>query len=304
MEDISQEKKSGKGKTITIILLLLLLLGSVGSNVFLWNKEQHASNLAISKIDTLQSLNLLRDSLYNELAIEQEKVANLRLEISLYQGENDSLLQLLNQKESKINALRLLISQGGSGKSFRALKDSIAIFRMNNFAFKSKVDTLLLQNADYLAKLNEQETTITQLAQDKSALSKKVNIASQPNVGPIRVEPQYNKKGVFTPIYKSKKVERLLITFDLLNNKLTDKPIDKKYVIRIKNPDGIILSNNNSKLTNIDDVYTHEENITFNGEQQKIKINYTQDAAYKKGKYSVELRDGKELKHSFNFELL
>jgi len=95
-----------------------------------------------------------------------------------------------------------------------------------------------------------------------------------------------------------------MITFDLLNNKLTDQPINKKYIIRIKNPDGIILSNSNSRLTNIDDVFTHEEDVTFNGTQQKIKIEYNQDAAYKKGKYSVELRDGKEIKHTFSFELL
>jgi hypothetical protein len=304
MDDSAQEKKSGKGKTVTIVLLLLLLLGSVGSNIFLWNKEQHSTDIALSKIDTLQSLNLLRDSLYNELAIEQEKVANLRLEISLYQGENDSLLQLLNEKESKINSLRALISQGGSGKSYRALKDSIAVFRNNNLAFRTRVDSLLLQNEAYLAKLNEQESTISQLEKDKSTLSKKVNIAAQPNVGPIRVEPQYDKKGIFTPIYKAKKVERLMITFDLLNNKLTDQPINKKYIIRIKNPDGIILSNSNSRLTNIDDVFTHEEDVTFNGTQQKIKIEYNQDAAYKKGKYSVELRDGKEIKHTFSFELL
>jgi hypothetical protein len=304
MDDSAQEKKHGKGKTVTIVLLLLLLLGSVGSSIFLWNKEQHSTGIALSKIDTLQSLNSLRDSLYNELAIEQEKVANLRLEISLYQGENDSLLQLLKGKESKINSLRALIGQGGSGKSYRALKDSIAVFRNNNLAFRTRVDSLLLQNEAYLAKLNEQESTISQLEKEKSTLSKKVNIAAQPNVGPVRVEPQYDKKGIFTPINKAKKVERLMITFDLLNNKLTAQPINKKYIIRIKNPDGIILSNSNSRLTNIDDVFTHEEDITFNGTQQKIRIEYTQDAAYKKGKYSVELRDGKEIKQTFSFELL
>jgi flagellar basal body-associated protein FliL len=50
MDDSAQEKKHGKGKTVTIVLLLLLLLGSVGSSIFLWNKEQHSTGIALSKI--------------------------------------------------------------------------------------------------------------------------------------------------------------------------------------------------------------------------------------------------------------
>jgi hypothetical protein len=114
----------------------------------------------------------------------------------------------------------------------------------------------------------------------------------------------YAKKGVFIPIYKSKKVERLQITFDVLGNKLTDKAVKKDYMVRVMDPDGIVLSNNNTKLSNSDDLYTIKESVTFNGVQQKIKENFTQTPSYKKGKYKVELKEGDEVKQTFSFELL
>lgn len=102
----------------------------------------------------------------------------------------------------------------------------------------------------------------------------------------------------------SLKVERLQITFDVLGNKLTDKAVKKDYMVRVMDPDGIVLSNNNTKLSNSDDVYTVKESVTFNGVQQKIKVNFTQTPSYKKGKYKVELKEGDEVKQTFSFELL
>src|SRR6185295_9076728 len=111
----------------------------------------------------------------------------------------------------------------------------------------------------------------------KKTLTDKVNIAAQPVVGPITVTPQYEKKGMYIPIYKAKKVDRLQITFEVMGNKLTDKTVEKEYIVRIKNPDGIVLSNDNKTVRSSDDVYTVKESVSFNGTAQPIKINFTQE---------------------------
>jgi flagellar basal body-associated protein FliL len=305
MEETSLEpKKSGNGKTVAIILLLLLLIGSGIGNFFLFNKEQNSTALVSSKIDSINAYHSLKDSLITALEEEEQKVAGLREEIIMYQNDNDSLKQLLDEKIAKIASLRSMINNGGSPGKLRALKDSLNIMSAQNMAFKSQVDTLLYQNEDYLAKLQERENQINALESQKKTLNDKVNIAAQPSVGPVIVTPMYQKKGIYIPVYKAKKIERLLITFDVLGNKLTDKAVKREYVVRVIDPDGIVLSNNNNQLSNSDDVYTAKEQVTFNGTQQKIKINYTQKPSYKKGAYKVELKEGSEVKQNFSFELM
>jgi|GEM_PF-1303184 len=303
-ENVLIQPKKSKGKGLLVTLLLLLLAGSGVGNYFLWNKEKTASALAVSKLDSLKSYHSLKDSLYAALAEEEQKVEGLRAEILLYQSDNDSLKQLLDEKMAKIASLRAMVAGGGSSGKLRALKDSLSRIQSENMAFRSEMDTLLLQNEDYAARLQQRENEITALEAQKRILSDKVNIAAQPSVGPVIVTPMYQKKGVYMPIYKAKKVERLQITFDVLGNKLTDKKVDKEYAVRVIDPDGIVLSNSNTKLSNSDDVYTAKENVIFNGTQQKIKINFTQSPAYKKGKYKVELKEGSEIKQTFSFELI
>lgn len=306
MEELEKEQpKKSKGKSIVIGLLSLLLVGSGVSNFMLWQKEKESTAIAVSSIDSLKLNQKIKDSLNNELIDEIAKTESLRAEIMIYEGENDSLKQILAEKEARIASIRAQLNGGGlSNSKLRALKDSLVVIRTENNDFKTKLESLLLENENYKAQLAEKEAKISTLNSTNTALSEKVSIAEKPFVSPINAVPQYEKKGVFLPIYKAKKVEKLLITFTVLGNKLTKNSVEKTYVVRVKNPDGIILSNNNNQLSNIDDVYTYKETVTFDGKQKPIKINYTQKPDYKKGKYTVELKDGDEVLSTFNFELL
>ncbi len=306
MEELEQEQpKKSKGKSILIALLSLLLVGSGVSNFMLWQKEKVASAKAISSIDSLKINQTLKDSLYQKLAEETAKTESLRAEILMYQGETDSLRQILAEKEARIASIRAQLSGGGlSNSKLRALKDSLVVIRTENNDFKTKLESLLMENENYKAQLADKEAKISTLNSTNTALSEKVSIAEMPFVSPVSVTPQYEKKGIFLPIYKAKKVERLFITYTVLGNKLTKNTVEKSYVVRVKNPDGIILSTTNNQLSNIENVYTSKETVSFDGKQKVIKINYTQKPDYKKGKYTVELKDGDEVLSTFNFELL
>jgi hypothetical protein len=302
-ETETNEGSKGKNRGL-LVVLLVLLIGSVAANIWLWSKERTANALAVSKLDSIKTYSSLKDSLYAQLADEQAKVASLREEIVWYQGDKDSLAKVIEEKDAKIASLRSQLGSGGSPKKLRALKDSIGRLAVENTEFKAKMQTILMENENYRNQLLEREGQIATLEGQKKTLNDKVNIGAQPVVGPITVTPQYEKKGNFIPIYKAKKVDRLLITFDVLANKLTEKTIEKEYVVRIKNPDGIILSNDNKTVKSSDDVYTAKESVSFNGTSQKVKINFKQEASYKKGKYSVELKEDDEVKQTFTFELL
>jgi hypothetical protein len=298
------ETQKGKSRSALLVVLLLLLIGSGAANVWLWGKEKSAREIAVSKIDSMKTYATLKDSLYMSLAEEEKKVAALREEIVWYQGNKDSLMQVIEQKDAKIAALRSQIGSGGSPSKLRALKDSISRLATENSDFRTRMQATLMENENYRAQLAEKEGVINTLEGQKKTLNDKVAIAAQPFVGPVIVTPMYEKKGVFIPIYKAKKVEKLQITFEVLGNKLTEKVVEKEYFVRIKNPDGIVLSTDSKTVRNSDDVYTVKESVSFDGKQKNIKINFTQEASFKKGKYSVELKEGGEVKQTFSFELM
>lgn len=306
MEESTVETKTNERKRkggIIAIILGLLLAGSAGANFWLWDKESKSSALASAKVDSLSALTSLKDSLYKTINEEEIKVYNLRTELAMYQSENDSLRQVIQEKESKLRSLRAAIG-GGSPSKLRALKDSLIKLSAENAFFQSKVQTMIMESEDYKAKLLEQQNRIDALEGQKQKLNDKVKIAAQPSVGPVIVTPMYQKKGVYVPIFKAKKVERLQITFDVLTNKLTEKTVEKEYIVRVINPDGIVLSTSNTSLKNSDEVYTIKQSVDFNGTQQKIKVNYTQSPEYKKGHYKVELKEGDEVLQTFSFDLI
>src|SRR5690606_18816859 len=190
-EEQSTQKSGGAGKTAAIVLLSLLLAGSLGSNYWLWTKEKAASSLAVSQVDSLSSLNTLKDSLYAQLNEEEIKVHNLRLEIAMYQSSNDSLQMLLEEKLAKIASLRAMVSSGGSPSKLRALKDSLNRLTVENTDFRTKIEEVLMQNEDYRLKMLTKDSLIAALNDKKDILSSQVEIASQPSVGPIIVTPVY-----------------------------------------------------------------------------------------------------------------
>lgn len=303
----TEETKKGKGKTIAIVILGLLLGGSAVSNFQLWKKETQSTQIANSKLDSIVSLNLLKDSLYAQLEEEQQKVNALREELAMFQGNNDSLQNLIAQKEQKISSLRSMVaSGGGNSAALRSLKDSIFKFKNENenSVFKSQMMALNTENSDFKSQLSEQELLVAALKKQKEGLTKKVEIASQPYLGPINVTPEYTKKGIFLPQFKAKKVERLKITYDILANQLTQEKVKKEITVRIMDPDGLVLSNNNNSLSDINKVYTDKKNIEFDGKLQKINVNFTQKPSYKKGKYKVELKDGETIVNTNSFELM
>jgi len=303
-ETIENIPKSKKGKKGLLIFLSILLLGLVGSNLWFWNQSKTAENKVQSQLDSMNYFHELKDSLYEALAQEELKVEGLRAEINLNQKDNDSLNQLLNAAMEKITALRSMVSKGGSTASLRALKDSINRMSQKNLLFKNQIDSLFNSNANYLAQIEAQQEAIMVLEGQRKVLGDKVNIAAEPQIGAVIVTPVYNKKGLLVPIYKSKKVEKLQIMFDVLGNQLTENTIQKTYFLRIIDPDGIVLSNTNNSLTSSDNVYTFKQVINFNGAAQKIKSNFVNKSAYKKGKYKVELKESDVVKQTFSFELL
>jgi len=108
-------------------------------------------------------------------------------------------------------------------------------------------------------------------------------LISKLNITPIR-----EKNGVQEIVDKSKKVQRLKIKFIIPEGKPTEE-VEKEVTIRIIAPNGSVLTQYNDELSNIDDLYTLNETVTYDGSEKSFIYYYDQKANYKPGVYQVEI---------------
>jgi hypothetical protein len=83
---------------------------------------------------------------------------------------------------------------------------------------------------------------------------------------------------------------------------LIEQPVEQEVKIRIVGPEGEILTKDNKSLTDKSTLYSLKETVVFDGEQQKVKLYFTA-AAFKKGKYTVELWADETMKQKNTFTL-
>jgi flagellar basal body-associated protein FliL len=300
----NQERKPQKSKAVFITIIFVVgvaLILSFIANAILWNTGNQKNELAISKIDSLMYFYSLRDSLTRQINEEELKVENMQ---SMLSNSNDSFANLLQEKKSEISSLRRMVRSEGNNSNILALKESISRLTSMNAALRKRIEDLQKENTDYKTKVTAQQNQINDLNSQKNILQNKVESASEPRIGGLTVVPNADKKGVSFPVYKAKEVDYLDVSFEVYENKLSTKKVDKEYIIRILDPDGIVLSNDNNQLTNSTEVYTAKESVRVNGKAQKIQIKHEQTAKYKKGKYSVELKDNNKIIQTTDFNLI
>lgn len=305
MEKQNQEKKKSKsrGVYITIIAITgIALILSMFSNVFLWNTSNQNSQLALSKVDSLMYFYNLRDSLTSQINEEEIKIENM---VDMLNNNNDSFNEVITKKQMEIASLKMMLRKGGNNSDLLVLKESISRLTAINTALRKRIEEVQNENSEYKNKLAVQQSQINELSTQKNNLQNKVeNVSVEIKVGGLTVVPNGIKKGINTPVYKAKEVDFLDLSFDVYENKLFNKKIDKEYIIRIIDPDGIVLSNNNNQLTNSEDVFTAKESVRFLGKAQKVQLTFEQASKYKKGKYNVELKESNKIVQKTNFNLI
>ena len=73
--------------------------------------------------------------------------------------------------------------------------------------------------------------------------------------------------------------------------------------VKVFSPDGVILSNNESNLTDQSQIFTIEEVTMFNGEEKKLKWKYVHNSEFNSGIYKYELQANNKLIQRGSFSL-
>lgn len=210
-----------------------------------------------SSNDSLKAENLKRKEEIYKLIEELNNTKNWTAEMKRkYEAEIGTLKGIMRHYVFQIDSLNSLNQQ---------LIAENEMVKSENSRYKSENDELADLNTELL-------TTI----EDASVVS-----ASHINV--IFLNGRDNETN------KSKKIEKLKITFTLSANKLATNG-QKTVYLRIKRPDGYIISSGSTFKTGDKDIaYTDSRTITYENESLDVSVYHKVKEALSTGKYEIEL---------------
>lgn len=238
-QPVQETKTPSKVKNLIIGLLSAAVLILAGFFIFDHSKntqEIQTQQTEVAKITTEKSelqtnfdASLARlDSMTTMNTDMQKQLAGRNEEITKMKSEIRSILNKKNATAAELTRARNLIGQLNGQIS--DLQQQVAQLKLEN-------DTLKTQNATLVADkqtLTENLATTTAVKQD---LEKKVDVASTLDASNITITPvQVKKNGKVKVKDKAKKVDKLMVSFDVVNRIIQSGSTDI-YVVVI-GPDG------------------------------------------------------------------
>ena len=307
MEEYNPNRQSEQKLKIAVAVLIILVT-ALG---FLYFRERQF-NKRNDELGILQAKDLLvattkLDSIENQLntkiieikrlggdvselvrakqQLQKDKIALQKSEgfsMKRYESKIKKYLTLLGEKDNELINLR---------------KENGILVAMNDSL--SKEAQALLEDITYAQKaLNDSAINYTlrqkELSERNRELSEKVSQASALHAESINVYAISTKgKESDGGVYKSKKVDKVRITFYLQENPLTSREA-KVIFLRIIDPQGqsiADMSTGSGSFTykNKEVTYTAKQRIVYDNSHQSVEFVYSRGQAYKEGRHTIEL---------------
>ncbi len=322
-------------RTAVIVILVILLLLSAGTNTFLY---LNGSKFGAQAKNELALMNA-KDSLQKELLRLEDSLNSV---VKSLQSENQSLTTKVGELESdknpkilaayrQISILRRQLlagprvgsdnpstsgsngnggisnfgssSKGGKG-NLDELRRQLAEAKRKIAFLTSQIDSLTTQKNQLVADLDNERNSKKALETENIELKERLEKGAMPQFGTL-ITMTYDPKGAET--YKSKKVDRFKVTFDVLENPMVTTPVEEEVTIRIIDPNGGVLSEKNKTLEDKSKVFTIKQTISFDGAVQKVKWSFPGKGSLLgklgKGRYITELWTRGLLRQKNTFEL-
>lgn len=315
-------EETSKNRSLPLFVVLFLL--SLGLNAYLFFKyakngeqiKKQNEELAIA----YQAANLKADSLQNELDFTIQQLQD-KINENLAQADlKESIRQQLEGKKAELARTKRQLSQliatvsGANGGNEGPASLAEAKVKLNQL--KEENETYIKQ-AELAQKEYEQAKEELRYTQGKAKqyriendslieitteLNQKLETASTMRIAGFRISPIRDKRGVEELTEKASKTEKFKIDFSILASQLTKKD-EKDIIIRIINPNGVVLSKDTDKLMDKEDVTSLEHTLTYEGEEKGVTYYYDQEEEYESGAYKAELYNNGKLVGRTSFSL-
>ena len=311
-------------KTAVTALLIVLLLLSLGANAFLFSEKSKGQIAMENEIEMRRQ----RDSIEQELLRVEDSLNAL---VQNYQNENATLISKVEMLEGdnnprviqaykEIYRLRRQLAGGSTSTSsmgkpgkpgkpgnLEDLRRQLEEAKKRVAELMAQIEQMSNEKAIMAAELDSARESNQMLTAENYDLKDRLERGARPQFGALLTTGLMQKKGQREPSTSAKSLEKLMITFDILENPLVTSVVEEQIVIRIIDPNGAVLSTTNKSLQDKSTVVSLNETIQFDGALQKVKWYFPQKGTLEgrltKGKYTCELWTRGLLRQKNTFEL-
>jgi len=283
-------------KNLIIGLLAVGILGTWG--YFLWDKNNNDQ-----KMTQLQSQYVAVDSSKNEL---QKSFDASLARLDSLTGYNNEIEGKLTEKNSEISKLKgqingilkkqkLTTAERQKAQSLIAelndkignLEAEVARLTQENQVLTTEKQAVTVERDTYRSQKDTLETV-------KKELEYKVNIASTLNAYGIAITPVDERRGKEKVTSKAKRVDKLVISFDV-DNRIAQSGTTEVYVA-ITDPEGkpvAVEALGSGKFMTREEgekIYTAKMDVDLEaGKKKHVEFAWKQNSDFKKGNYKIEV---------------
>lgn len=288
------ESKPKGNRGLLYVILIVALAGTWG--YLLWDKSQHnqkESQLLVQVASTDSS----RASLQRDFDAANAQIDELS-------SENTHMDSLVKSKDQELSSLRGRITQilgdkNATQAQLNQARDLIAQLNGNIEQYKQEVERLEGEKIVLTTQRDSIKRSLDTATQVNSELSQKVDLGSVLHASNIQIRAVHlrpNGKEVITN--RAKRADRLQITFDLDENRITPSGPKDLYVC-ITAPDGTPLavealgSGRFTLADGTEKLYTAMKSIPYTtGKKSSVNIQWKQNSTFSPGTYKVEIYQG------------
>ena len=284
---------------IPLILVILALIGGIA--YLMGNLEQQKQ---VNR-DMQELAELDKQEMENEYERFALKYSDMKTKIN-----NDYIVEQLTQEQMKTQKLleELKKVKADDAREITRLKKELATVREVLRSYIIQVDSLnrlneslKQENSRVNAVLQERNSQIAGLSNEKASLSEKVAIAAQLDATNISLS-LLNKRD--KPTKKLKDTKKMLVNFTITKN-VTASNGHRTIYVRIQNPGGNTLSGGGSfAYENRNLEYSMKKTIEYTGEEVSVATFWNVSQMLEGGQYRVSIfADGNMIgSRTFNFE--
>lgn len=296
------------GIVVTFLLILSAILGW-----FFWQKSRTMISESQERQVTLDSLNLVKADIEQELDSLSLAYSNLRTENENLQGKVTSTAALIEQKEITIKQIK-----SASAKTLDELREQVAnlqrtkteyetiitVLRQENAQLKEENERLTGENAQLKGEKEQLSGQVTDLAKQLEEQIRKTQSATF-KASSFRVEVERRNDKQTT---KARRARELLISFDLADVPQPYQGTQKLYMVITDDKGNPIAAKNPTKATvyaptgPVEIMAQQVKQVALEGTQRMSFVHQLEDKL-KAGNYVVAIYCDKGLLGASSFRL-
>lgn len=297
MENNNPQRSKTNGALLAALIIMTGLAGVSSYLYFDQKKESENQEVTISeRVEELSTTRTKLDSISTALDAKIAEVQKLGGDVTELEKVK---AQLEQDKASLRRGNRVSIAKYEAKikqyEAFLVEKDTlISNLQRENVTLASNVKVLDDENTGLKTQRQVLRDSVTTYASQNQELSTKVTRASALRAQNVKVFA-VNARGKVKEddSYKAKKLDKIKLTYTLLDNPLTREEPKEVYV-RVLDPTGAVVSDmaNGSGTFSVDGnetIYTTKQTVSYTNNNQNVELLYSRGIPYKPGKYTVEL---------------